>query len=58
VRGRRLDGREDRLTYLPHRAAWARQEAELARRADTPRRCDLRVVHASTAGVRLAQPTA
>lgn len=53
LRARRLDGREDRDAYLPHRAAWARQEAELARRHRTPHRCDLRVLRAETTGVQV-----
>gem|GEM_PF-647836 len=53
LRTRRLDGREDRDAYLPHRATWARQEADLARRHRTPHRCDLRVLRADAAGVRV-----
>lgn len=56
VRAQRLDGRADRVAYLPHRTTWARQEEALAARRDTPRRCDVRVVRASVAGVQLAGP--
>lgn len=54
VRDRRLDDREDRDAYLPHRATWARQEADLAERHRTPHRCDLRVLRADAAGVQVS----
>ncbi len=58
VRADRLDAREDHLAYLPYRDTWARQEEALARRQETLRRCDVRVLRASTSGVHLAHPPA
>lgn len=54
LRARRLDGREDRDAYLPHRTTWARQETALARRHRTAHRCDLRVLRADAAGVQVS----
>ncbi len=56
VRRARLDAREDRDAYLPHRALWADQEHALAARGETRRRADLHVVRTSECGVLVTAP--